>query len=156
MNKSKRIIIFVLFLCGILHCEPKQLTNFVHILDALKTGYKVTAVTDYKKCRLVSDGKEQNSPERIGGIEILPFDYYAAGTITKKAFISTSETVMIYLAGFNGYLYNYVKLRVYDDNTVEITVRYLTIDKLEVQSDEMYYGEINDGVNDKGVCFYSN
>jgi hypothetical protein len=63
---------------------------------------------------------------------------------------------MIYLAGFNGYLYNYVKLRIYEDNTVEITARYLTIDKLEVQMDETFYGEINDSVNDKGVYLFAN
>jgi hypothetical protein len=90
-------------------------------------------------------------------MDILPYEYFAAGVIGKnKAFISTSETVMVYLAGFGGYLYNYVKLRVYEDNSVEITARYLTIDKLEVKMDEMFYGEINDGANGKGVYFYAN
>lgn len=63
---------------------------------------------------------------------------------------------MIYLGGAGGYLYNYVKLRVYEDNTVEITARYLTIDKLEVKMNEILYGEINNGSNDKAIYFFAN
>jgi hypothetical protein len=137
-----------------LYCEPAQLKSFTEILDALNKGEKVNAVIHYGDCKLTVDGKESKSQDAIGGIAMLPFDYYAAGVITKRAFISSSQTVMIYLAGFNGFVYNYVKLRVYDDNAVEITVKYLTVDKLEVKMDELFTGEINDGSNGKGVYFY--
>ena len=156
MKKIVGILSFIMVLASCLNSQPKQLTNFVQIIDALKSGYRVNAVIHYKDCMLVSDGDTLKAPDAIGGMDILPYEYFAAGVIGKNiAFISTSETVMIYLKGFGGYLNNYVKLRVYEDNRVEITAQYLTIDKQEVKMDETFYGEINDGTNGKAIYFYA-
>ncbi|HMT12044.1 MAG TPA: hypothetical protein PKA39_10535 [Ignavibacteria bacterium] len=156
MKKIVGILSFIMVLASCLNSQPKQLTNFVQIIDALKSGYRVNAVIHYKDCMLVSDGDTLKAPDAIGGMDILPYEYFAAGVIGKNiAFISTSETVMIYLKGFGGYLNNYVKLRAYEDNRVEITAQYLTIDKQEVKMDETFYGEINDGTNGKAIYFYS-
>lgn len=157
MPKAFRYAMLFFLLSATVYSAPKQLNSFLQLLEALKSGETVTAVIYYNKCRLVADGKEAKSPDQIAGMDMLPYEYFAPGSLGKnKGFISTSETVMIYLSGFNGYVYNYIKLRAYEDNTVEIMVRYLTTDKLEVQMDEMFYGEINDGINDKGIYFYSN
>lgn len=156
MKKIVGILSFIMVLASCVNSQPKQLTNFVQIIDALKSGYRVNAVIHYKDCMLVSDGDTLKAPDAIGGIDILPYEYFAAGVIGKNiAFISTSETVMIYLKGFGGYLNNYVKLRAYEDNRVEITAQYLTIDKQEVKMDETFYGEINDGTNGKAIYFYA-
>lgn len=155
MKKIVVILSFILLQAAGVNSQPKQLTNFVQILDALKSGYRVNAVIHYKDCMLVSEGDTLKAPDAIGGMDVMPYEYFAAGVIGKNiAFISSSETVMIYLKGFGGYLYNYVKLRIYEDNKVEITARYLTIDKQEVKMDETFYGEINDGSNGKAVYFY--
>ncbi len=156
MKKIVGILSFIMVLASCVNSQPKQLTNFVQIIDALKSGYRVNAVIHYKDCMLVSDGDTLKAPDAIGGIDILPYEYFAAGVIGKNiAFISTSETVMIYLKGFGGYLNNYVKLRAYEDNRVEITAQYLTNDKQEVKMDETFYGEINDGTNGKAIYFYA-
>ncbi|MEO8512616.1 MAG: hypothetical protein ABI543_03580 [Ignavibacteria bacterium] len=156
MPKSLKILPFLFLLIAQIHAEPKQLNNFIQILDALNSGYKVNAVIHFKDCRVVTDSVESKSQDKIKGIELIPYDYYSAGLIGKKAFISVSQNVMVFLGGGGGYFYNYMKIRIYDDNTVEITNRYLTIDKLEVQMNEMSYGEINDGTNGKAVYFFSN
>lgn len=154
MQNSYKIIVILLLASQAVLAEPKQLTNFIQILDALKAGYNVNAVINYKECKIVSEGSTVKSPDQLGGMDLKPFDYYAAGVILPKAFISASETNMIFLGGGGGYFYNYTKLRVYDDNTVEITVRYLSIDKLEAQTDQTFLGEINDGSNGKAVSFF--
>lgn len=155
-NFSKLLVLSLIFISAV-NAEPKQLTNFIQIFDALKSGYRVNAVIHYKDCLLVSEGDTLKAPDAVGGMDIMPYEYFAAGVIGKNiAFISTSETVMIFLKGFGGYLNNYVKLRIYEDNKVEITARYLTIDKQEVKMDETFYGEINDGTNGKAVYFYAN
>ncbi len=155
MKKVLVILSFILLAAAGANSQPKQLTNFVQILEALKSGYRVNAVIHYKDCMLVSEGDTLKAPDAIGGMDVMPYEYFAAGVIGKNiAFISSSETVMIYLKGFGGYLYNYVKLRIYEDNKVEITARYLTIDKQEAKMDEMFYGEINDGSNGKAVYFF--
>ena|SRR5258706_12912773 len=136
------------------HAETIQLKSFTEILDALNKGEKVNVVIHYADCKLTADGKDAKSPDEIGGMAMLPFEYYAAGVIAKRGFISSSVTVRVYLAGFNGFVDSYMKVRVYDDNTVEITNKFVTTDKLEVQSDKLYTGEINDGTSGKGVYFY--
>lgn len=157
MQKSYKFIVLLLLLISSIKAEPKQLTNFIQIFDALKQGYNVNAVLHYKDCLLVSDGDTVKAPDAVGGMNVLPYEYFAPNVMgNSRAFISSSETVMVYLKGFGGYLYNYVKLRIYDDNTVEITARYLTIDKLEVKMDETFYGGINDGLNGKPIFFYAN
>lgn len=156
MSKILSFLLFSILLVGSANSQPKQLTNFVQILDALNSGYRVNAVMHYKDCLLVSEGDTLKAPDAIGGMDVLPYEYFAAGVIGKNiAFISTSEAVMIYLKGFGGYLYNYVKMRVYEDNRVEITAQYLTIDKQEVKMDETFIGEINDGTNGKAIYFYA-
>ncbi|MBL8016852.1 MAG: hypothetical protein JNK43_06250 [Ignavibacteria bacterium] len=155
MKKIVGILSFLIVLASGINSQPKQLTNFVQILEALKSGSRVNAVIHYKDCMLVSEGDTLKAPDAIGGMDVLPYEYFAAGVIGKNiAFISTSETVMIYLKGFGGYLHNYVKLRVYEDNRVEITAQYITIDKQEVKMDETFYGEVNDGSNGKAIYFY--
>ena len=149
------IVILTLTFCVNSFSETTQLKSFTEILDALTKGEKVNAVIHYADCKLTADGKESKSPDEIAGMQMLPFEYYAAGVIAKRGFISSSETVRVYLAGFNGFVDNYMKVRIYDDNTVEVTVKFLTTDKLEVQSDKLYTGEVNDGTSGKGVYFYS-
>lgn len=137
-----------------LHSQPVQLKNFNELLDAVTRGERVVCVIHYADCKMTADGKESKSPDQIGSIQMLPFEYYAAGVITKKAFISSSSTSMIYLPGFNGFVNNYVKIRAYDDNNVNILNKFISVDKLETKMDEVIDGEINDGSNSKGVYFY--
>ena len=153
----RRNLVFLIALLLVSVCsksETVQLKNYTEVLDALTRGEKVIAVVHFADCLRTADGKESKSPDAIAGVPLLSFEYFGAGSITKRAFISTSQTVMIYLAGFNGFVYNYTKVRAYDDNTVEITRKYVTTDKFEVQMDELFTGKINDGSNGKGVYFY--
>lgn len=155
-NLYKLSVLFFIVISSV-NAEPKQLTNFIQIFEALKAGYNVNAVIHYKDCILISEGDTLKAPDAVGGMNIMPYEYFSAGLMgNSRAFISASETVMVYLKGFGGYLYNYVKLRIYDDNTVEVTARYLTIDKQEVKMDETFLGQINDGSNGKAVYFFAN
>jgi hypothetical protein len=53
-----------------------------------------------------------------------------------------------------GYVLNYVKLRIADDDTVEIIARYLKPGTYEVVMDETFRGALSDGKTEKGVaCF---
>ncbi len=156
MLKSLKILPFLFLIITGIHSEPKQLNNFIQILDALNAGYNVNAVIHFKDCKVIVDSVESKSQDKIKGIELTPYDYYAPGLIGKRAFISVSQNVMVFLGGGGGYFYNYMKIRIYEDNTVEITNRYLTTDKLEVQMNEMSYGEINNGSNDKAIYFFAN
>jgi hypothetical protein len=55
-------------------------------------------------------------------------------------------------------LYDYVKLKVKTDNSVEITARYLKqrkfSSKFKVLMDETFKGKIDDGDNNGGIYFF--
>ncbi len=129
-------------------------------MSALNTGKSVKAVIYYGKCKLYSEGREQpESPNAIGGMDIKTYEYFDSSVFKGKvpSFVTTSQTVLINHPKY-GYVYNYVKLKVRTDNSVEITARYLKprkfSSKFKVVMDETFKGKMNDGVNDGAVSFF--
>jgi len=147
-------LFFALINMNVIWGQSLQLTSFENLLNALKSGNSVRAVIEYGKCKLVINEKEEKSPEAIGGMDIKTFEYFARGSIkNNKAFISSSETILISHPKY-GYVYNYIKIRVYEDNAVEITARYLDPKTFDVKMDETFYTLINDGSNNEAISFY--
>ncbi|TAE79362.1 MAG: hypothetical protein EAY81_11350 [Bacteroidetes bacterium] len=134
----------------------QQLTSFTEVLDNLKAGKAVNVVLHYGKCTLVSEGDTLKSPAAIGGMPLMPYEYFPAKLFGNPlAFIACSETVLISHRKYR-YVNNYVKLKILENNQVEITARYLLPKSLKVVMDETFYGKINDGKNNEGIYFYSN
>jgi methionine synthase II (cobalamin-independent) len=155
--KQLVILIIGFFLSVAAFAQTKQLKSFDELMDALKTGKEVRMVVYYSKCKQISDNEEkEKSPDAIGGMKIDVYEYFAQNAVkNKKAFVVFSESKLIeYPKGDEGYVYNYVKVRVFEDNTVKITARYIDSKTFEDKMDENFFGDINDGKNDKGVYFY--
>ncbi len=148
------ILLTLLLINGLALAETTQITSFTSLLESLTKGEEVTAIMHYGKCTLVADGKEEGKgPEAIGGMKMMPFEYFAVGSVhNKKAYVSCSENILISMP--SGYVYDYVKIRIFDDNTIEIVARYLSPKDLEVKMDEKFLTTINDGKNEGGVSFF--
>lgn len=150
-----RLLALLLFAAaGLTWGQPAQLTSFDELLSTLTEGEDAKAVIHYAKCRLVIDSTEYESPDAIGGMDISTYEYFAPMSIRNpRGFLSASETVLIGHPHY-GHVYNYAKLRIYEDGEVEITVRYLDAVTYEIKMDETFYSVINDGENDSGVYLY--
>lgn len=149
----KTLFIALLFITTIFP-QKSQLNSFNELLSELRKGSEVRVIVEYIKCKLFIDSAEVNSVDAIGGMNISTFEYFAKGSIrNEKAFLSFSETVLISHKRY-GYVYNYVKFRVYEDNQVEIVARYLKPNDYEVVMDEIFYCSINNSENEGGVYFY--
>lgn len=137
------------------HAQSQPLvTDFASLMAALKDGKEVRAVIHYGRCRLVTDGKESKSPDAIGGMSFTTFEYFAAGSIgNPKAYVTTSETVLISHPS-RGYVYNYVKLKVYEDTAVDVVTRYLNPSTFEVVMDEIFYGQMSTSAENRGAYFF--
>lgn len=134
--------------------QENQLKGFDQLLVSLKSGKSVRAIIHYAMSKLVIDGKEEKAPDAIGGMDFNTFEYFSKGSVRNdKAFISISETVLISHPRY-GYVLNYVKLRIYEDDNVEIIARYLDPKSYEVKMDETFYGEINNGNSNGAVFLY--
>ncbi|HAP01361.1 MAG TPA: hypothetical protein DCQ93_05485 [Bacteroidetes bacterium] len=139
-----------------------QLKNFDQLMNALKAGKDVRAVIHYGKCELYSEGvKEDKSPDAIGGMKFDTYEYFDSSVFKGKipSFVTTSQTVLINHPKY-GYVFNYVKIKIRIDGSVEISARYLKQKKFssryKVVMDETFKGKINDGSNDGAIFFYSN
>jgi hypothetical protein len=151
----KKVLVFILIPVACF-AQPEQLMDFESLFTKLKSGETVKAVIHYSLSKLVIDGKEEKAPDAIGGMEFHAFEYFAKGAVRNdKAFISVSETVLITHPRY-GYVLNYVKLRIFEDNSLEIIARYLDPRTYEVRMDETFYSEINNGQNNGAVYLYVN
>ena len=153
--------LFLLLIAITSTSAQNQLHNFEEIMTALKAGKSVKAVIYYGKCKLFSDGVEEaESPNAIGGMKLDTYEYFDSSVFKGKvpSFVTSSQTVLIN-QNYYGYVYNYVKIKVRTDNSVEITARYLKprkfSSKFKVVMDETFKGQINDGTNEGAVQFFS-
>lgn len=153
----KKLLAVLLFIFAAnYNCQPLQLKSFAEIFDNIKAGAEVRVVIHYGNCKLFVDGKEETPPEDIGGMELKTFEYFGKGSIKNDAaFISASETVLISHPKY-GYVYNYIKIRIYDNDSVEIIARYLDPKSYEVKMDETFRTKINNGKNEGAAFFYLN
>ena len=137
------------------HAQSRPLvTDFASLRPALKEGKEVRAVIHYGRCRLVTDGKESKSPDAIGGMSFETFEYFAAGSIgNPKAYVTTSETMLISHPS-KGYVYNYVKLKVYEDSAVDVVARYLNPSTFEVVMDEIFFAKISTTTENRDAYFF--
>lgn len=136
--------------------NPTQIKNFEVLMEYLKTGNEVRVILHYSKCQLISDNQiKEESPDAIGGMNLDVWEYFAPMTVyNKRAFLVSSSTKLIQNPKSDGYVYNYVKLKFYDDNSVRIVAQYLDANTLEVLMSESFYGEIANGKNDAGIFIY--
>jgi hypothetical protein len=125
---------------------PRRLTRFSDLMKAATSGADLRAVLDYARCKLMVDGKEEPSVKAIGGMKFTAWEFFDRGVVRNpKAYLTSSETILIAHPRY-GYVYNYVKVRIYEDDAVEIIARYLKTGTMEVVMDETFLGKLGEGV----------
>jgi hypothetical protein len=124
----------------------RKLSRFPDVMKAATNGSDLRAVIDYSRCKLVIDGKEEPAPKAIGGMHFTAWEFFDKGVVRNpKAYLTSSETVLI-AHPRHGYVHNYVKVRLYEDDSVEIVARYLKTGTFEVVMDETFLGKLGEGV----------
>ena len=153
----KRVdLLFVLMISTISlgSSQPRQLTRFSDLLQVLRAGNEVRVVIDYEKCSLVIDTVEAKSPAAIGGMSLGTFEYFAPMAIRNpKAFVTSSQTVLISHPRY-GYVLNYVKMKIIENDSVEVTARYLNPVNYQIVMDEIFYGAISKGEDGRGIRLF--
>lgn len=152
------LVVIMLFpgMLDTLAAKPAQLKNFTGILESFKWGSTVKVVIHYQQCKLISENEEQESvPDAVGGMTMDSFEYFAPGSIrNKNGYISASKTVLINHPRY-GVVLNYAKIRINDNQQIQVVVQYLDPRTYEIKMDESFYTMINDGKNKGAAYFYS-
>jgi hypothetical protein len=154
----KKILFFVsLVILSLQITAQTQVKNFEDLMTSLKEGKEVRMTVYYKKCQLISDNEiDEKVPDATGGLKIDVYEYFAQKAVRNdKAFVVFSESKLIDYPKGEGYVYNYVKVKVSEDNKVKITARYIDPKTMTDVMDENFFGQINDGSNDGGIFFFA-
>jgi hypothetical protein len=134
--------------------QSRLLKNFDQLMFALRTGSEVRAVIYYARCKLIVDSVETKAPDAVGGMSFNTFEYFAPNSVRNpKAFVTTSQTVLI-AHPRQGHVYNYVKMKVYEDDNVEINAKYLNPITYQVVMDETFYGKLSTGDDGNPVSLF--
>lgn len=151
MNK----IIAILFVAAAqLFSQAVQLNSFNELMRVLKNGERVRVIIDYSKCKVVFNENEIPAPKAIGGMNFETFEFFDKGAVRNEmAFVSTSQTVLISHPSY-GTVLNYVRIKIFDNDSVEITARYLDPNSYEIKMDEKIYSEIKTENNDAGTSLF--
>lgn len=136
--------------------HENQIKNFEELMESLKSGQNVNAVLHYGKCELEVDGEiQKESVDAIGGMPLDVYEYFSKDLFgNKHAFVSASQTKLIENPLGKGYVYNYVKIKIYENNLADVIARYLKPDTKEETMSETFHGKINDGKNEGGIYLY--
>ncbi len=134
--------------------QKKRIDSFTELYNNLIQGENVSVIIEYGKAILISDSGITKSIDAIGGMSLLPFEFFPKGSIrNEKAFISSSTTTLISHYRY-GTVYNYVKIRLYEDDTVEIIVNYFDSVTFAIKMKEMFRAQINSTNNGGAVSLF--
>ena len=130
--------------------------DFSTLMSTLNGGGDVKAVFHYAKCRLIMNGEESEwKPDAIGGMSVDVYEYFAKGTVRNdRAYVVFSENKLIENPIGEGYVYNYAKVRVYEDGEVIIYVRYLGSQDFSEKMKEEFHTVMKTRENDAGAYFF--
>ncbi len=128
---------------------PTAVTTYADLITTITTGGHARVTIDYSKCQL--DG--QPGPAAIGGTSFDTFEQFSQGLIgNAQPLVGTSQAQLIKFG--TSYVYDYVRINVSADNTVDVLVNYLDPTTFAVTVDEDLSCVIDDGTNGGGVSIF--
>jgi hypothetical protein len=156
MRKILYLVFTAVLISASLFSNAQQVNSFDDLMTQLRNGKKVNAVFQYAKFKLICDNEEQEKvPDAIGGMDLSTWEYFAPNAVKNKdAFVVFSENKLIKNPKGEGFVYNYVKVKITSDNKVKVTAQYVEAPSMEVKMDENFFGVINDGKNEGGLLLF--
>lgn len=133
-----------------------QRTDLNELMRAQKLGPAARLVVYYDKSDLYYEGeKQENPPDAIGGLNIELLEYFARDPVRNKmASVLFSETRLIQNPMGEGYVDNYLKFRISENDTVPVIARYLDPRSSKVIIGEEFHTIKNKKKNNGGVYLY--
>jgi hypothetical protein len=151
------LISLLLLVTGPLLARSRRLTSYDELMKALKDGYLVRVVIHYGDCELIIDGKKMEaSPDAVGGMSMETFEWFSAGLLgDNPEYVVASKSVLIENPLGEGYVFNYVKIRVDEKGRVTLIAQYLEPRSYEVLMDETFKTVIRNTKNKGAACFFA-
>jgi hypothetical protein len=131
--------------------EPLLITNYNDLLTALTTGHQVKGILALHQC---TTNDKPISNEMYGSLNFNNFNAYEMQEgNAKKKLIATSTSMLIETRD-HGPALNYLRLRVFSDNSAELYSEYLNPQTYSKLSEKSYQCKLSDKVTHGGVTLY--
>jgi hypothetical protein len=155
MSIKVTITLCLLFLLKAGTAQTTLIPDFGGLMEALNSGEEVRVVIQYNQCHWQDSFDLSPIPNASAGLLIDTWEYFAKGAVrNKNAFVVFSSSKLIQNPTGKGFVYNYGKVRINEDNTVEITSKYIHPKTFKVLMDEVFAGKLHDGKNDEGISLF--
>jgi len=150
------ILSVLLFTCQFGFAQTIRLTSFDQLMQSLNSGEQVRVVIHYGQCQWApTENKQTPTPKAVTGMVIDTYEYFPSGAIhNKNSFVVFSNSKLIKNPIGKGYVLNYGKVRINDDNTVQITAKYIKPGNFKELMSEVFVGKLNDGNNNEGINLF--
>ncbi len=155
MNSQTKKLFKTLFLLSlvtssqIVNANPSQLiTNYADLVKAVSRGDSVRAIMYVKKC------SPSIAEDAIAGIDFTNFNKYqvTVGDKTRET-VATSIQMMVSDSKL-GPVYDYVRLRIFEDNTAEIYSDFLDPSTYKQLASKTMNCAVSNGHDDNGILLY--
>ncbi|MBD3221412.1 hypothetical protein GF314_09225 [bacterium] len=147
------VLVAILAIAPIVRSAPAPLESFDALMGALRDGHTVRVVADYSDCEMIIDNEPDVAPDAVGGMTIDAWEWFAPGAVyNERAFVVFSHASLIEHPR-QGMVTNHVKFKVYEDDEVVISARYLDPVSFEVTMFEKFFGTVARG-DDGAVRFH--
>ncbi len=133
-----------------------MISSFSALMEALKSGHEVRVVIHYMRCR--QEGRDADTtsvPDISASLNIGTWEFFNRQAIgNPMAFVVFSEHKLIAHSKKSKYLFNYGKIKVFEDNTAMVDARYLHPRTYKTMMKQQYRCSISDGSATGGIEFY--
>ncbi len=136
--------------------QTTRLSNFDELMQSLNSGEHVRVVIEYGHCQWApTENKQTPTPKVVTGMDIDTYEYFAVGVVHNiNAFVVFSNSKLIQNPAGKGFVLNYGKVRINDDNTVQVTAKYIQPKNHKELMSEVFLGKLNDGLNNEGINLF--
>lgn len=156
LTKFTKLLFVLLILFGqTVNAAPaKTITNYADLLSSISQGDSVRAVMFLNKCS-VSNKTTTNSVDVIAAMNFNIFNKYQV-TIgsQQKNTIATSITTLVEHNKY-GTVYNYVRLRIFEDNSAEVFSEYLDPTTYKQLGSLTFNCAVSNGNDQNGIVLYN-
>lgn len=137
-------------------CQPEMIGSFTDLMGALKSGHEVRVVIHYAQCRQeAGDADTTPVPDVSASLKIDTWEFFSRNAIgNPMAFVVFSEYKLISHPKKEQYLYNYGKIKVFENNTATVDARYIHPRTFRTMMKQQYQCTIRDGSTAGGIEFY--
>ena len=88
-------------------------------------------------------------------MDIDTYEYFPVGAVhNKNTFVVFSNSKLVQNPIGKGYVLNYGKVRINEDNTVQVTAKYIHPKNYKELMSEVFVGKLNDSHNNEGINLF--